>query len=135
VERSKRRINGPPDPGQEDAAKLLRATAKAAFRDAVGPYRDACRKAGVPCEFAAGRAENVSERVAFEVEKMGNGLKVVIRDRPETEEVIPLAKVRASIGKAAYAYTDKHLGPREEVGNKGGSLANRLRSALKGGGK
>jgi len=32
--------------------------------------------------------------------------------------------------EAAYAYTDKHLGPREEIGNKGGGLSNRLRAAL-----
>jgi len=38
--------------------------------------------------------------------------------------------VKASINKAAYAYTDKHLGPKEEIGNKGGSLSNRLRAVL-----
>ena len=37
---------------------------------------------------------------------------------------------KASIGKAAYAYTDKHVGPRERVGNKGGTLSNRLRALL-----
>jgi hypothetical protein len=28
-------------------------------------------------------------------------------------------------------YADKHVGPKEEVGNKAGSLSNRLRAALK----
>jgi len=50
--------------------------------------------------------------------------------RPETEEVIPLAALKQSINKAAYAYTNKHLGPTEKIGNKGGSLSNRLRAIL-----
>jgi hypothetical protein len=44
--------------------------------------------------------------------------------------VIPLDTLKESINKAAYAYTDKHLGPKEEIGNKGGSLSNRLRAAM-----
>ncbi|MCX5800888.1 MAG: hypothetical protein NTX17_05815 [Candidatus Eisenbacteria bacterium] len=32
----------------------------------------------------------------------------------------------------AYAYTDKHVGPRERVGNKGGTLGNRLRAVMAG---
>ncbi len=39
-----------------------------------------------------------------------------------------MADLKASINKAAY--TDKHLGPREEIGNRGGSLSNRLRALL-----
>jgi len=35
-------------------------------------------------------------------------------------------------GKAAYAYTEKHVGPRERVGNKGGTLGNRLRAMMAG---
>ena len=56
------------------------------------------------------------------------GLRVMVKDRPETEEVIPKAKLKVSIGKAALHYTEKHLGPRSEIGNKQGSLANRLRA-------
>jgi len=41
-----------------------------------------------------------------------------------------MTALKESINKAAYAYTDKHIGPREKVGNKGGSLSNRLRAAL-----
>jgi len=37
--------------------------------------------------------------------------------------MIPLAALKASVNKAAYAFTDKHVGPRERVGNKGGTLA------------
>ncbi len=41
-----------------------------------------------------------------------------------------MAALKESINKAAYAYTDKYVGPKEEVGNKGGSLSNRLRGAM-----
>ncbi len=44
--------------------------------------------------------------------------------------MIPLAALKESINKAAYAYSDKHVGPKEKVGNKGGSLSNRLRAVL-----
>jgi len=32
---------------------------------------------------------------------------------------IALATLRESAGKAANTYTDKHVGPRERIGNKG----------------
>ncbi len=123
---------------EAEAAKLhteangIVADAKARFRDVLAPYRDACKKAGVPCEFTGGRATNVSERVSFDIVKVAKGLKVTVKGRPETEEVIPMEKLKVSIGKSAYDYTDKHLGPREEIGNKGGSLQNRLRAVLRG---
>ena len=44
--------------------------------------------------------------------------------------MIPFAAIKESINKAAYTYTEKHLGPKEEIGNKGGSLSNRLRAIL-----
>jgi hypothetical protein len=34
--------------------------------------------------------------------------------------------------RSAYAYTDKHVGPPERIGNKGGGLANRLRAVMAG---
>jgi len=40
--------------------------------------------------------------------------------------------MKASFNKAAYAYSDKHVGPRERVGNKGGTLGNRLRAVMAG---
>jgi len=97
---------------------------------AVAPYRDACRKAGLECEFAGARATNVSERVRFLVEKADGGLRVTVEGRAETKEVIPTKVLKDSVTKAAYAYTDKHIGPKERVGNKGGSLSNRLRAVL-----
>jgi hypothetical protein len=56
----------------------------------------------------------------------------MVKGKPESEELISLAALKALIGKAAYAYTDKHVGPRERVGNKGGTLGNRLRAAMAG---
>ena len=59
------------------------------------------------------------------------GVKVMIKDKPKTEEVITDAALKESIGKAAFAYTDKFIGPREAIGAKGAGLSNRLRAALK----
>ena len=58
------------------------------------------------------------------------GVRVRVKDRPETEELIPFAALEESPSRAAYAYTERHLGPREETGNKGGGLSNRLRALL-----
>jgi hypothetical protein len=126
-----------------DKARGLVAEAKGAYRAALAPYlsapargaggqagREACHRAGVACEYEGGRSANVSEKVSFLVEKTDKGVRVCVKDRPETEEVIPLAALKESVNKAAYAYTDKHVGPKERVGNKGGSLSNRLRAVL-----
>ena len=115
-----------------DKGLALVAQAKGQYHEALAPYRDACRKAGVDCEFPGGRSENVSHKVRFIVEKADKGIRVMVKGKPDTEEVIPLAALKASIGKAAYAYTDKHVGPRDRVGNKGGTLGNRLRAVMAG---
>jgi len=62
------------------------------------------------------------------VERTEKGVCVMVKGRPKTEEVIPLAVLKASINKAANA--DKHVGPKEAVGYKCGSLSNRLRGVL-----
>jgi len=113
-----------------EKARAVLAEAKDAYRAALTPYREACHKAGVACEYEGGRSANVSEKVSFLVEKTDKGVRVMVKGQPKTEEVIPLATLKESINKAAYGYTDKHVGPKEEVGNKGGSLSNRLRAAL-----
>ncbi len=113
-----------------DKARALVGEAKDAYPAALAPYREACRKAGVESEYEGGRSANVSEKVSFLVEKTDKGVRVMVRGRLRTEEVIPLAVLKESINKAAYAYTDKHVGPKEEVGNKGGSPSNRLRAVL-----
>ena len=113
-------------------AEALMAQAKQAYREALAPYREACRKAGVECEFEGGRTANVSPKVSFIVEKVDKGIRVAVKGKPGSEELIPLATLKASIGKAAYAYTEKQVGPRERVGNKGGTLGNRLRAVMVG---
>ena len=106
--------------------------AKGGYREALGLYREACRKAGVDCEFPGGRSENVNPKVSFVVEKADKGIRVMVKGSPESEEIIPLATLRESIGKAAYAFTEKHIGPRAHVGNKAGTLGNRLRAVMAG---
>jgi hypothetical protein len=115
-----------------DRALSLVAHAKGEYREALGLYREACRKAGVACEFEGGRSTNVSPKVSFIVEKADKGIRVMVKGKPESEELIPLATLKASVNKAAYAYTDKHVGQRERVGNKGGTLGNRLRAVMAG---
>ena len=114
-----------------EKARGLVAGAKETYHLALTPYREACRKAKVPCEFEGGRGGNVSEKVTFLVEKVEKGVRVTVKGKPDTEEVIPMAALKESINKAAYSYTDRVCGPREKVGNKGGSLSNRLRAVLK----
>ncbi len=113
-----------------EKTRAIVAQAKDAYRTAFAPYREACRKAGVECEYEGGRSANVSEKVSFLVEKTDRGVRVMVKGRPKTEETISLAALKESINKVAYAYTDKHVGPKEKVGNKGGSLSNRLRAVL-----
>lgn len=114
-----------------EKARALVREAKDAYLTVLAPYRDACRKSKVRCEFEGGRSTNVTERVVFLVERVATGVKVAIKGKPETEEVIPLATLKESIGKTAYGYVDRWIGPRETIGNKGGSLSNRLRAAIK----
>lgn len=114
-----------------ERAKGVEAGAKQAYVEAVAPYREACRKAGVECEYAGGRATNVTPAVRFIVGKVKNGVKVALKGKPETEHVIPFAALKQSIGKAALAYTEKFIGPKETIGNKQGSLGNRIRAVLR----
>jgi hypothetical protein len=114
-----------------EKARALVAGATEAYRRALVPYRVACRKAGARCEYGGGRSANVSEKVSFEVERVEKGVRVTVRGRPDTEEVIPLAALEKSINACAYQYAERHCGPREKVGNKGGSLSNRLRAVLR----
>jgi hypothetical protein len=51
--------------------------------------------------------------------------------RTETIETIMNTALEHSINKAAYGYVEKHLGTKEQVGNKGGGLSNRLRRVWK----
>jgi hypothetical protein len=113
-----------------DKAQALVKEAKEGYRESLGPYREACRKAGIECQFEGGRSANVSEKVSFLVEKTDKGVRVMVKGQPSTEELIPFSALKESINRQAYSYTEKHLGPKEEIGNKGGSLSNRLRAVL-----
>ena len=113
-----------------EKAHGLVADAKEAYRAALAPYREASRKAGVECEYEGGRSANVSEKVSFLVEKTDKGVRVMVKGQPKTEEVIPLAALKESVNREAYKYVEAHIGPKEKVGNKGGSLSNRLRAVL-----
>ncbi|HEX9691318.1 MAG TPA: type IV toxin-antitoxin system AbiEi family antitoxin domain-containing protein [Gemmatimonadales bacterium] len=57
-----------------EKARSVVAGAKDAYRAALAPYREACRKAGVDCEYEGGRSANVSEKVSFLVEKTDKGV-------------------------------------------------------------
>ncbi|TET34860.1 MAG: hypothetical protein E3J72_12045 [Planctomycetota bacterium] len=111
-------------------AKSVESVAKKAYAEAVAPYREACRRAGVECEFAGGKAGCVTERVSYLVEKVKGGIRIMIKGRPETDEVISFKTLDKSIGKAAVAYMEKFIGAKEAVGNKAAGLGNRIRAAL-----
>jgi hypothetical protein len=113
-----------------EQAKGVEAGAKQAYLQAIAPYREACRKSGVECEFAGGRASNVTPAVRFVVERVKDGVKVALKGKPETEKVIPDRALKDSIGRAALAYTEKFIGPKATIGNKQGSLGNRIRAVL-----
>jgi len=114
----------------QEQGKVLVDAAKEVYLTALEPYREACRQAGVECEFEGGRAQNKTAMVRFLVEKVEKGIKVTVKGKPDTEETIPFKALKESVSKEAYAYTDKHIGPKVEIGNKGGGLANRLKAAL-----
>ena len=82
------------------------------------------------CELAGTRAANVAPAVRFIVEKVKTGVRVMIKDQPKTEKVIPFEELKKSVGKAAFGYTDNFIGPRETIGAKGAGLGNRLRAVL-----
>lgn len=119
--------------GLAEKARLIVEQAKTAYLRTLAPYRDACRRAGAKCAFEGGRGGNITDMVRFEVEKSDRGVRVRMKGRPKTEETIPFDRFKeSSISAVAYAYTEKHIGPREKVGNKGGSLSNKIRFLLQG---
>ncbi|MBI2932398.1 MAG: hypothetical protein HYY16_12170, partial [Planctomycetes bacterium] len=62
-----------------EKARAAVVEAKDAYRTALTPYREACRKTGVACEYEVGRSANVSEKVSFLVEKTDKGVRVMVR--------------------------------------------------------
>lgn len=76
------------------------------------------------------RGSDPTARVRFLVERVKRGVKVTIEGRPKTAMIISNSVLEESVCQAAYAYTEKWIGPRSEIGNKGGGLYNRIRQAL-----
>ena len=113
-------------------ARGVEEAAKKAYAEVLAPYREACRKAGAKCEFTGGKAGPVAPRVRFLVERVDKGVKVSIAGKPETEEIIPDAELKKSIGKAAFTYCERVLGPESQYGKKWAGLSNRLRKAFLG---
>jgi hypothetical protein len=111
-------------------ASELETQAKETYRVAVAPYRDACRKTGIECKFSGGRSAPVAPRVRFLLEKTDKGIKVMVKDRPETEKVIPNAELKASVMKAARKYCEESIGPASSQGAKYAGLYNRLRKLI-----
>ena len=120
---------------EADALRMQAAgveeAAKKACTEVLAPYRAACRKAGAKCEFGGGKAGPVAPRVRFLVERVDKGIRVAIKDRPETEEVISDATLKKSIGKAADVFVEKWVGSRQEIGNKAAGLGNRFRKVFR----
>jgi hypothetical protein len=116
------------DDMRHEADTLVR-NARGAFMVALVPYKAACKKAGVACEFKAKRSP-VAERVHFLVEKADDGVKVEISGRAETAELLDSKTLKKSIMKAASGYCEKHLGSKETVGAKYAGLYNRIRKVL-----
>jgi hypothetical protein len=112
-------------------AKELEATAKKAYAEAVTPYRDACRKAGAKCDLPGIKAPSTLPRARFLIERVKGGLKVAIKDKPKSEEVIPDKQLAESVWRAAREYCARHFGD-EWTGGRARGLGLRFQAALAG---
>lgn len=88
------------------------------------------KKATKLAPVGGGRGSCRTESVRFLVERVKRGVKVTIDGRPKTATIISNSVLEESVCQAAYAYTEKHIGPKSEIGSKGGGLYNRIRQAL-----
>ncbi len=77
-----------------------------------------------------GRGSAVTKRVRFLVERTKRGVVVTIDGRPKTKTLLTNSVLEESINAAAFGYTDKHIGPKEKIGNKGAGLYLRIRKAM-----
>jgi len=80
--------------------------------------------------FLGGCLANVSERITFLVESW-RWNKGNYQGKTRDQEVISAETLNQSINKTAYGYTEKHLRPKEKIGNKGSTLSKRLRALWK----
>ncbi|MHC5057591.1 MAG: hypothetical protein ACYTKD_23190 [Planctomycetota bacterium] len=109
-------------------AKETEAAAKKAYAEAVGPYRDACRKAGARCDLPAIKAPSTLPRARFLIKRVKGGLKVAVKDRPKTEETIPDKILNDSVWQAAREYCVRHFD--EWTGGRARGLGLRFQAAL-----
>lgn len=116
----------------EEQGRVLVNAAKEVYLGALEPYRQACREVDIPCVLPGGKGAIRAPRVRFLIEKVDKGVRVTIKGQPKTEEVLPLKALRESVTRESFAYTDRWLGSRQEIGFKGAGLANRIRLVLKG---
>jgi hypothetical protein len=73
----------------------------------------------------------MAPRVRFLLSKEKDGLKVMVKGRPETERLITNAELKASVGKAGLKYCEDVLGPASEQGAKHAGLSHRMRQLIK----
>ncbi len=112
-----------------ERATAVVAAAKKVYAEALAPYRDACRKAGKKCELPGIKAPSTLPRARFLIEKVKGGLKVAVKDRAKSEEVIPDKKLKESIWRAAREYCARQFG-KEWTGGRARGLGLRFKAAL-----
>jgi len=61
--------------------------------------------------------EQYGAQAAFVADK---GVCLIVKEKPEMEQVIPNAMLKTLIGKAARHYIEKHIGPKGELGTRQG---------------
>jgi hypothetical protein len=110
-----------------EAAKMLANDVSTNFKTVILP-RLMIEKANKEEYIKEHPTKRVSAVAKFMVSRVPNGVRVIISGLPESEEVIPEQTLKDSVNRAAYAYTEKHCGPRSVVGNKGGGLYNKIRA-------
>ena len=112
-------------------AKEIEQAAKQSYAKVLVPYRAECKRTGAECEFAGGKSGPVAPRVRFLLSKEKDGIKVMVKGRPETERLITNAELKTSVGKAAFKFCEENIGPASEQGAKHAGLSHRMRQLIK----
>lgn len=124
---------------EKTAERAAKAEAKAFVREKLVAARVEAKAAKDAARAEAGprhRAPRVSEVVKFEVSlipsvdgEISGWIIIAISDRPETREVCSFLNTNAT--KIAEEYVERYVGPKEVVGNKAGTLGNKIRALFK----
>lgn len=127
------------------------------YNEVVASYADVCKKAGRECDYSAigkrggapraprsaaqpggrtPRGENVGDVVHVDVTVDGGSLSIEVRSRPDTKERHAIKDIRQAItdktlNKIATAYIEKYVGKKEVVGNKAGTLYNKIKAKVR----